>query len=286
RTGQLAPGGHRRRRRSGDGRDEPGSPEQRAGGAAPGHRRQRRGLPGPALAGHLGDGPTCQRGGGAGLPGGGHRAGPQTGPAVAGGQRPSRRGDPDRQRPGSAAAAGRGGPDAERVWFRGGCAMTRRLVAPLLVALAFGLGLAAAPQGEPSSQRTVFLAGDLSDEALIVLTSAVAASGESGVVLLDSPKARPYTEAVLKAYGPDKGVPVGTSPNGAPGVKGIAKEALAPPLAWKRGPPEALWKMLFPRAERVVVCPAEPRGLLLQSGCLAGVLRAPLVVLRGQKGEA
>lgn len=38
----------------------------------------------------------------------------------------------------------------------------------------------------------------------------------------------------------------------------------------------------FDRAERVVVCPSEPRGALLQAACFAGVVRAPLVVLSGQ----
>src|SRR5262249_15140301 len=51
------------------------------------------------------------------------------------------------------------------------------------------------------------------------------------------------------------------------------------------GPPTALWKTLFPRAERAVVCPAEPRRLLLQAACLAGAVRAPLYVLHGESGE-
>ena len=51
------------------------------------------------------------------------------------------------------------------------------------------------------------------------------------------------------------------------------------------GPPLALWRRLFPRAGQVVVCPAEPRGQLLQAACLAGTLRAPLFVLRGRLRE-
>src|SRR5438105_13330669 len=54
---------------------------------------------------------------------------------------------------------------------------------------------------------------------------------------------------------------------------------------WRSGPPEALWKLLFPRAERVVVCPAQPRRLLLHAACLAGAARAPLYVLWGRDGE-
>src|SRR5207249_2360682 len=52
-----------------------------------------------------------------------------------------------------------------------------------------------------------------------------------------------------------------------------------PALMARRGRPTELWQALFPRAETVVVCPAEPREQLLQAGCLAGALRAPLFVL-------
>jgi hypothetical protein len=54
---------------------------------------------------------------------------------------------------------------------------------------------------------------------------------------------------------------------------------------WQDGSPEGLWKRLFPRAERVVVCAAQPRRLLLHAACLAGVLRAPLYCLTGHTGE-
>src|SRR5262249_52979776 len=43
---------------------------------------------------------------------------------------------------------------------------------------------------------------------------------------------------------------------------------------------------LFPKAARVVVAPAEPRRLLLQSACLAGVLQAPLFIGHGKSGES
>src|SRR5207253_9002586 len=54
---------------------------------------------------------------------------------------------------------------------------------------------------------------------------------------------------------------------------------------WKRGPPAALWKTLFPQARRVVVCPAQPRAQFLHAACLAGALKAPLYVLHGDTGE-
>src|SRR5207247_11238513 len=40
-----------------------------------------------------------------------------------------------------------------------------------------------------------------------------------------------------------------------------------------------------PRAERVVVCPGQPRALLLQAACLAGAAQAPLFVSYGTAGE-
>jgi hypothetical protein len=61
---------------------------------------------------------------------------------------------------------------------------------------------------------------------------------------------------------------------------------LAPALEWKEGPPGPMWDALFPQVQHVVVCPTQPRGLLLHAACLAGVLRAPLYVLRGTETEA
>ncbi len=82
-------------------------------------------------------------------------------------------------------------------------------------------------------------------------------------------------------------MPVGCFGDEAPE---IAKRLGAPataPLAWSpRSPPE-FWQMLFPEADRVVVCPAEPYPQLLHAACLAGVLRAPLFVIHGNDaGEA
>jgi len=38
------------------------------------------------------------------------------------------------------------------------------------------------------------------------------------------------------------------------------------------------WHLLFTKADKVVVCPVEPRGQLLQAACLAGILKVPLVI--------
>ncbi|MCI0463583.1 MAG: C25 family cysteine peptidase, partial [Gemmataceae bacterium] len=135
-------------------------------------------------------------------------------------------------------------------------------------------------------QREVFLGGDLSDEELITLTTAVAASGRPGVVLLDAPRSSQYTKAFLSAYRPARIIPVGTFPEGIPDLERRLGETTAPGLARERGPPLALWQALLPRVERVVLCPDQPRSLLLQSACLAGILQAPLWVTHGEPDEA
>src|SRR5205807_7437697 len=80
-------------------------------------------------------------------------------------------------------------------------------------------------------------------------------------------------------------LPVGAFPDGAGRLERDLGLNVPAVVDWRSGPPEALWKLLFPQAERVVVCPAQPRRLLLQAACLAGAARAPLYVLWGRDGE-
>src|SRR5947208_4714908 len=86
-----------------------------------------------------------------------------------------------------------------------------------------GFGLVDAPvqaTDHPSSdpQRTVFLAGKLSDEQLIVLTANLAGSGQREVLLIDSPAAEAENQAFLAAYHPGRVVPVGSFPEGIAGL--------------------------------------------------------------------
>jgi hypothetical protein len=145
----------------------------------------------------------------------------------------------------------------------------------------------AAPEPPPAhGGRVVYVTGGMSDEGLVTLSAAVAAADRPGVLLLDSEAASPYVRAFLAAYRPDRVVAVGAFAGGVDGLGrrlGVTADAVVP---WTGGgPPLALWRRLFPRAEQVVVCPAEPRGQLLQAACLAGAVRAPLFVLRGRLGE-
>jgi hypothetical protein len=134
--------------------------------------------------------------------------------------------------------------------------------------------------------RVAFVGGELKPDELIAFTAAVEAAGSPGVVLLDAPKATRYTRAFLEAYRPGRVLPVGAFPGGVEELEGRLKVQAGPALAWHHGQPQDLWRLLFPRAVHVVVCPAEPRPLLLQSACLAGTLHAPLFVLHGGDDEA
>jgi hypothetical protein len=176
--------------------------------------------------------------------------------------------------------------------------MTYRVQPAFLLTLLLGLVQGRAPQerayadvapaaAAPTlTERIVYLAGNLADEDLITLTAALSASNHPGILLLDSPELRPATKQFLAAFHPERVIPVSSFSDGIPTVERQLGVKTAPAMEWKRGPPLELWKTLFPRAERVVVCPAEPRGLLLQSACLAGVVQAPLYVAHGTPDEA
>jgi len=113
------------------------------------------------------------------------------------------------------------------------------------------------------AKRVVFLGSDLPDEERIAFTTAVAGSGHPGVVLLDSEKARKGNRAFLEQFQ-------------ARQVISVASFA----------PDAREWKALFPRARTLVITPAEPRRLLLQAGCLAGALHAPLFISQGRATDA
>ncbi len=165
--------------------------------------------------------------------------------------------------------------------------MDRR--ASSLVRVFFLLAVVLAPaqaRAADKGERAVYLAGGLSGDDLVTLTANLAASGRGGVPLLDTPATSSYTAGFLASFRPERVVPVGTFPEGTTVLQRRLGVALAPPLAWQGGLPESLWEALFERAERVVVCPSEPRRLLLQSACLAGAAGAPLFVARGDEGEA
>jgi hypothetical protein len=148
----------------------------------------------------------------------------------------------------------------------------------------FLVGPAPLLAGEPADP-IVFVGGELSDEQIIVFTVTVAAGRAADVALLDSSQASAANRAFLTAFRPQQIIPVGAFPEGTESLQRRLGMPPEPVAEWKEGWPTALWKIVFPKADRVVVCPAQPRGLLLQAACLAGVLRAPLVVRHGGADE-
>jgi hypothetical protein len=137
-------------------------------------------------------------------------------------------------------------------------------------------GLRGQPPARP--ETTVFLGGDMSDEERVVFTAAVAAAGHPGVVLFDTPKARLHLARFLREFDASDVRPVGR-------FDSDSEWSDKSPVALRRGRPGDLWRVLFPTAERVVVCPPAPRPLLLQAAALACAARAPLFVWHSDKDE-
>jgi hypothetical protein len=147
------------------------------------------------------------------------------------------------------------------------------------------IGWACVSPNSPRAERVVFLARGLSDQALISLTANVVGSNHPGIILLDSPKASAAEEHFLKLFQAERIVPVGSFPYGVGELERRLGAKAVPIVSWADGPPIEYWRVLFPRAPRVVVCSAQPRRLQLQAACLAGVLKAPFYVATGESEE-
>jgi hypothetical protein len=173
----------------------------------------------------------------------------------------------------------------------------------LLFALVIGLGISLVPDrtrivrapptsylsagpNHPAAEHTVFLATNFSEENLIQFTANVAASNHPGLVLLDTPKSKQFLKSFLEDSGCRQLIPVGSFLESRAELEQRLNVTTAPIVPWNTDPPSVFWQNLFPKAEAIVVCPCKPRRLLLQGACLAGVLRVPLVVVRGDSNEA
>lgn len=156
--------------------------------------------------------------------------------------------------------------------------------APVLLLLALALGsLRPAIAAEPA--QTVFLAGGLSPEQLLVLSANVAASRHPGVLLLDSGKLSASHHRFLAGDRAGQLVPVGCFNEDASELEERLGVPACDPFECSHSLPPELWRLLFPQADRVVVCPAEPYSQLLRAACLAGVLRAPLYVVHDDSAD-
>ena len=150
--------------------------------------------------------------------------------------------------------------------------------------------LAAPPRAEdrrtePLTGRVAYLGNDLSDEQLISVGSALGNPDEAAVLLLDSVAATDYMRSFLRKYRPDRVIPVGVFHDDLARREEVLGFRADEKCSWNDGQPIDIWQSLYTNPTAVVVCPAEPRGQLLQAACLAGALRAPLFVLHGSRGE-
>jgi hypothetical protein len=136
-----------------------------------------------------------------------------------------------------------------------------------------------------SAERVVHLAGGLNDEQVITFMATLAASGQPGVVLLDSARTLVANRDFLAAFQPERVMPVGTFPRGKEDLARRLNVQTESIVAWAEGWPTELWKGCFPRAERAVICRTGSRRLLLQAAHLAVCARSPLIVLQGHDGE-
>ncbi len=144
---------------------------------------------------------------------------------------------------------------------------------------------AAPAAGTAPAQGTVYLARNLSPENLAILSAALGRD-PSAVLLLDTPTAAASNKAFLAALKPGRVVPVGDYSEEIEKLEdrlGCRPEA---PHNWTRHVPNSVWKEFYPKAEALVVCPSQPRGLLLQAACLAGTIGAPLYVRSGNTTDA
>lgn len=134
---------------------------------------------------------------------------------------------------------------------------------------------------DSEAARTVLLGGGLDDEDLIAFSSTVAASGHPGLLLLDSEVASRSLRLFLNYWEPERVIPVGNFRYGIADVQDRLGRRTTAALDWQQGPPERLIAGLFERPQQVVVCSPTPRRQLLQAARLAGAVRGPLVVLKG-----
>jgi Peptidase family C25 len=185
----------------------------------------------------------------------------------------------------------------------------RTLVAlSLLVPLGwYGGGLLGSPQTpEPllwsgahraAAIHTAFLAGQMSENETLQFTAALAASGHPGPVLFDSANSTKFSRAFLAADRIENLITVGSF-NGEKTRRAVAQveiprgaaqsetvPQLGVPVAAEFNTVTSLQESLFPQARRVVVAPGDDRRLVLHAACLAGVLKAPLLLKSNHQNQ-
>jgi len=133
-----------------------------------------------------------------------------------------------------------------------------------------------------AAERTSFVVGQLSEDQTLQFTVALAASGHPGAVLFDSAASAKFSRAFLEAGQIERLIVVGSFFDGS---KRDLERRYQVPVAEEFDSSWTLQKALLPEARRVVLAPAKQRRLVLQAACLAGVLKAPLLLTNDQETE-
>jgi hypothetical protein len=136
------------------------------------------------------------------------------------------------------------------------------------------------------AKHVVFLCGEMSSEAMIQVSSAVAARNDNSVLLFDLPKAETYTKAFLKTYRPNRIVPVGVFPRGINDLECRLDMRVDAAVSCAGDPPLEMWQAVLGRTPNVVVCPITLKSQVLQAAVLAAELHAPLVLVHDRTAES
>jgi hypothetical protein len=168
---------------------------------------------------------------------------------------------------------------------------SKQVVAALLLTATFGPGVKGAARPAsiesrfPNNEHVILLGHGLSDTQAIVFTAAVAAARHSGVVLLNTPSVEHHLQRFLDSLHAEQVIVVSAPSRLGASAKPVHGKSIVP-VPWGESEPTALWQSLALSTERIVVCSASIRPVLLQSACLAGVLGVPLYVLDKDSGAA
>ncbi|MFL5339034.1 MAG: C25 family cysteine peptidase [Gemmataceae bacterium] len=141
-----------------------------------------------------------------------------------------------------------------------------------------------AVQGEPpggAHDRTIFVAGKMTDVERIAFTATLAAANHPGVILFDDVGLRGQIARFVEGFGTGDVIPAGIIDR--QNLESQLQRPVSGMTTVHRGRPIDLWQTHFPKAERVVICAAEPRRLLLHSAALAAAAHAPLFVLHSDE---
>jgi hypothetical protein len=153
------------------------------------------------------------------------------------------------------------------------------VLSALLVLTGIGHRLLGSPVPSPqwdkgNNEKAVFLAGKNSEEETLAISVAAGASGNPAKLLFDSTDSGRFSQAFLEAAGIKQIVPVGSFRGSTADLHARYGATVNPPIAsWE------LQKKLYPAPACAVVACTSERRCLLQAGCLAGVLHAPLLIV-------